>query len=285
MTNTENNKSGMMGGTTTIVGFGDVEPAPKIASGTDRIDLLESEYDRNSKWAYRLAPLIIVGLLVEIAAVFILERPLLEGALTIVASALIVIGVWGELWFDHRAKKAGDGIVAEANARAAEANARAAEAQLELERLRKQLGPRTIQRQVFLEALKDQPKEPVEILVAVKDDAESNDLARQIFRLLMFEKWDVESLRAVRPDEGIAPGHGPSALSVGGQPTGVAIVANSIPPEHASTAFNALRRAFLKTLGTISFAAEEAVPLGKLRIVVSPKQHLEMRQAAQVLVP
>jgi len=63
----------------------------------------------------------LVGLAVEIASVFILRKSLLEGALTIASAAFIWVGVWGELLFAKRAKEAGDGIVAQANARAAEA--------------------------------------------------------------------------------------------------------------------------------------------------------------------
>jgi hypothetical protein len=65
--------------------------------------------------------LILVGLAVDIAAVFILSKPWLEGALAIAANGLIAAGVWGELFFERRAKEAGDRMVAEANARAAEA--------------------------------------------------------------------------------------------------------------------------------------------------------------------
>jgi hypothetical protein len=89
----------------------------------------------NSTWAERIASLIIIGLAVEIAAVFIFGKSFWEGAVTILANVLIVAGVWGELIFERRAKTAADGIVAQANARAAEANARAATAQLELRRL------------------------------------------------------------------------------------------------------------------------------------------------------
>jgi hypothetical protein len=78
---------------------------------------LQLTYEFNSAWADRIAFLIVVGLVIEIAAVFILGKPPLEGTLTIVSNLLIVLGVWGELIFAKRAKEAGDGIVAEANAR------------------------------------------------------------------------------------------------------------------------------------------------------------------------
>jgi hypothetical protein len=97
---------------------------------------LQSKYEFHSAWADRIAFLIVVGLTVDIAAVFILEKSLLEAALAIVANVLIILGVWGELWFARRAREAGDGMVAEANARTAEANQKAQEAILELARLR-----------------------------------------------------------------------------------------------------------------------------------------------------
>jgi hypothetical protein len=97
---------------------------------------LRSKYEKNSTIAERLAMLILLGLAVEIVAVFILKKPILEAILTISATALIWLGVWGELLFEKRAREAGGGIVAEANARAAEANQRAQEAILELAELR-----------------------------------------------------------------------------------------------------------------------------------------------------
>jgi hypothetical protein len=81
----------------------------------------QSKYEKNSAWAERIALLIIIGLATEIAAVFILEKTALEAALTIAGDVLIVLGVWGELFFAKRAREAGDSIVAEANARAKEA--------------------------------------------------------------------------------------------------------------------------------------------------------------------
>jgi len=92
-------------------------------------------YERNSKRAERFALLILVGLAVEIADVFIFEKPLVEALLTIGSTALILTGVWGEIFFERRAREAGDGIVAQANARAAEAQSETARLQLEVTRL------------------------------------------------------------------------------------------------------------------------------------------------------
>ena len=57
---------------------------------------------------------------------------------------MIAIGVWGELHFEGIARKAGDGIVAEAEARAAEANQKAKEAELALAELEERLAPRKV---------------------------------------------------------------------------------------------------------------------------------------------
>ena len=105
---------------------------------------LKSRYERESTRADLMAKLIIVGLVVEIAGVLVLQKPALEGAVSIVSAALIAIGVWGELKFSHRAREAGDAIVAEADARAAEATLKAQEAALELAKFR---APRALNRQ------------------------------------------------------------------------------------------------------------------------------------------
>jgi len=85
---------------------------------------LQSTYEKNSTRAELFSFLILVGLGVEIAAVFILNKPLCEALLTIGSTSLILLGVWGEIFFERRARAAGDGIVAEAKARAAEAELR-----------------------------------------------------------------------------------------------------------------------------------------------------------------
>jgi hypothetical protein len=114
-----------------------------MTDGTGRGDL-KSSYVRDSVRADRMAKLIIVGLVIEIVGVFVLQKPALEGAVTVVSAALIAIGVWGELKFSHLARVAGDAIVAEAEARAAEANFKAQESALELAKFR---APRALSRE------------------------------------------------------------------------------------------------------------------------------------------
>ena len=97
---------------------------------------LKSTYEKNSRRAERFAFLILIGLAVEIVEVFVLQRPLLEASFTIGSTLLILLGVWGEILFERRAREAGDGMIAEANARASEANERAARAELDLAKYR-----------------------------------------------------------------------------------------------------------------------------------------------------
>jgi hypothetical protein len=112
--------------------WGRIKPS---ASGETGVDF-QSVYDKNSDLAERFAFLILVGLAVEIVAVFVLKKPWLEGSFTIASTTLILVGVWGELRYEKRAKEAGDSIVSLAKASAAESNRLALEAQLALEALR-----------------------------------------------------------------------------------------------------------------------------------------------------
>jgi hypothetical protein len=67
-----------------------------MSKGTNESEL-RSRYETFSTWGERVALLILVGLAVEIASVFILEKSWLEAVLTISANMLIIAGVWGEL--------------------------------------------------------------------------------------------------------------------------------------------------------------------------------------------
>jgi hypothetical protein len=99
-------------------------------------DSFKSISDFNSECSDRIALLILLGLGVEIAAVFVFDKPWPEAGWTIAANALIIVGVWGELWFLKRARAADDSRVAQAETALAEAMNRAAEAQHELVRFR-----------------------------------------------------------------------------------------------------------------------------------------------------
>jgi hypothetical protein len=238
---------------------------------------LQSRYEFNSTLAERIALLIIVGLAVEIASVFIVGKPLLwEGVLTIFANVLIAAGVWGELRYSKRAKEAGDGIVAEANARASEA-------QLQLERLRAKLGPRKIDPDIFLKALDGRPKSPIEIMFP-KEDGEAFMLAIQFRDLLRTAKWEASEPVPVPPTDIPRLDNQPSHMAAGAQATGVAVVVRADTNEEfdrvtdfkANTSMNALRDALARTLGGVAGYAGgadifTAPSPGTVRIVVGPK--------------
>src|ERR1700757_4039772 len=91
----------------------------------------KSVSDFNSEWADRIALLILVGLLVDIAALFISDKSSWRTVLDIIGDILIIAGVWGELWFAKRAREADDGRVAEAERAVAAATERAAKLEKE----------------------------------------------------------------------------------------------------------------------------------------------------------
>jgi hypothetical protein len=143
-------------------------------NGTDL--QLVSEF--NSLWADRIARLILVGLLFDIAAVFVSKGPWRD-VLTILADMLIIAGVWGELFFAKRAREADDGRVAEANKLAAEAIERAAKADLARVELEAKLLPRALNQEQwdFIQGLRS--KFSV-ISIAFETDAETHWFANEI---------------------------------------------------------------------------------------------------------
>lgn len=118
----------------------------------------QSVFDVNTWRAEGIAWLIVVGLAGELVLVALSNRPLWEKFAQAVADLFIIGGVGGELYWERKARVAGNSIQADAKtavaeakaesdnatARAAEANARAANAELEAERLREQFGGRHI---------------------------------------------------------------------------------------------------------------------------------------------
>lgn len=139
---------------------------------------LKSISEFNSAWADRLAYLILAGLLVDIADLFIPEG-WWKIVAAIGANLLIFGGVWGELWFAKRARDADDSRVAEANARAAEANKFAEEERHARVKLEAQLRPRTLSDEHIdmIETLRD--KFPV-INIAREVDIETHVFAQEI---------------------------------------------------------------------------------------------------------
>jgi len=90
-----------------------------------------SESELNSDRSHRAGLVLIAGLVLElINSIVWFHGP--ETIAGMVAVVLIVGGVWGELFFSHRARVAGDKQLAQYDARDAEANQKAKEAALEL---------------------------------------------------------------------------------------------------------------------------------------------------------
>lgn len=163
-----------------------------------------------------------------------------------------------------------------------EANARTKEAELKLEQLRKDLGPRHLQRDIFLKEMLGQPSAQVEILY-LQDDPECFGLAQEIWRALEDAKWPVV---APKPIPSLFLSDGPTSLSVGAQPSGVTVVARQVTLEEADASQNAflgkewiktpwtvLKAALAASLGKISASAgtPNGPPEGTLRVVISPR--------------
>jgi hypothetical protein len=102
-----------------------------------------AQYEVNSHRAHLFAYVLIAGLIIELAAGIFWYRGI-ETIVGTAATLLIVIGVWGEIFFGQKARIAGDKQLAQFEARAAEANQKAQEAARELARYRQ---PRVMSRE------------------------------------------------------------------------------------------------------------------------------------------
>jgi hypothetical protein len=140
--------------------------------------------------------MVVAGLALEtgVAAFFPGSRSWLEIFLSVAADALVAIGVFGEIFFSHKAREAGDDLQRESDERVAAAEARAAEAQLETERLRAQFSWRGFsidQASKLVEVLEKTPgKVAIEYF---ENDPDSSSLARQFAVIFRWSKWAVTS--------------------------------------------------------------------------------------------
>jgi len=100
-----------------------------------RNDGFGQEYEVNSHRSHLSGYVLVAGLVLEIVNSVIWYRGP-ETIAEIIAVLLIVGGVWGEIFFGHKARLAGDKQLAQYEARTAEANEKAAAAQLELVKFR-----------------------------------------------------------------------------------------------------------------------------------------------------
>jgi hypothetical protein len=108
--------------------------------GDSGADDFGREYEVNSRRAHISAYVLVAGLVLELVNALIwYEAPKTLAEMS--AVLLIVGGVWGEIFFGHKARVAGDNQLAQYAARTAEADARALEARLALEKYK---APRTL---------------------------------------------------------------------------------------------------------------------------------------------
>ena len=179
--------------------------------------------------------------------------------------------------------KIADEVGREAKIKIVSFEARTAEAELKSEQLRKELGPRHLQRDIFLKEIVEAPPSRVEIMY-LRDDPECFNLAQQIWRVLEDAKWEVMPPVPI-PDPAKAFDM-PTAMTVDGQPSGVTVVIRAVSKAEAEASMKAmlgepwvrtpwtvLTHALGDSLGRIGSSAggPNAPPDGTLRIVVAPR--------------
>jgi hypothetical protein len=236
----------------------------------------KSVSDFNSKWADRIAYLILVGLLVDIGAVFVSDKSW-HDVLTIIADLLIIGGVWGELMFARRARTADDSRVAEAETAVSEANVRVAEAELRLEELRKSARPRDIDREIFNKELEGQPKSRVQIWY-LPDISDGFWFASRLSGALIGAGWDVVEPPTPMPEMPPDPDNPisrfvPRAMVAGAQPSGVTVIARGAPQNlEKNPSHQALMFAIALASGFTSWGSSNlSVPEGVLRVIIAAK--------------
>jgi hypothetical protein len=159
-----------------------------------------------------------------------------------------------------------------------ESRERVAAAELKTEQLRKQMGPRIIDRAIFSAAISQQPKARVEIWY-LRDDSESFTLALQIQNNLLSAGWFADTPKPIRVS---GESDRPAILVVGGWHNGVIVVTRSIQPddqansilfndEDKKTAYAGLTNALLRTVGAIVGREDKGLPEGTVRVIVGPK--------------
>ena len=163
----------------------------------------------------------------------------------------------------------------------AASNARTAEAVLELAQVKKDVGARHFDRHAFLEAIKGNISEPVEIYYST-EGSEPMELAQQINLALEESGWKVLFREPLPNSRGALP----PAMAMGGQPKGVTVVAHLITEQEEKvseqrmlnkdwikTPYSVLSCAVGVALGTVSGSGggPNAPAAGTLRIVVAAR--------------
>ncbi|MDE2166635.1 MAG: hypothetical protein KGJ66_09905 [Alphaproteobacteria bacterium] len=148
--------------------------------------------DFNSEWADRIAYLILLGLAVDVGALFIADKCWYRAAI-IFANFLIAGGIFGELKFAKRARDADDSRVADAE-KATE------EAKLETQRLKATFSWRTIESVPFTELQTKLRSDPGSVLIScATGDFESKSYALWLSLAFRQAGWDVKFREATFP--------------------------------------------------------------------------------------
>jgi len=143
-------------------------------------------------------------------------------------------------------------------------NERIATSELEAARIKKEFGPRNLDWNAFVTALKGAAQVQLEILY-VADDSDSMELAQQIQLACSAAGWGMPPRNPIQRPPGW---HEPLAMAVDGQPKGVTVVSQGLTPS------DGIAKAVGAGLGQVSTHSNgaHAPPAGTVRIVVAPKR-------------
>lgn len=143
-------------------------------------------------------------------------------------------------------------------------NERIAAAELETARIRKEFGPRNLDWNSFVTALKGAAQVQLEILY-VADDSDSMELAQQIQLACSAAGWGMPPRNPIQRPAGWSE---PLAMSVDGQPKGVTVVSRHPTPS------DGVAKAVGAGLGQVAQHSNgpHAPPVGTVWIVVAPKR-------------
>jgi hypothetical protein len=250
----------------------------KVVSDDD--DTLRRAISKNETLAEWGGAAVVFGLIVEVVltSTFRHGESFFEAWGPVLADALIALGVFAEILFARKARMGSEALQRQSDEKIAEANARAAEAALKIEQLRVRVGPRRIDESALTESLKDVGKLPVEIMYT-KEDGDSYKLSNQLGTVLAKLGWEVEGT-PIPPNIIGKLSDFPSAMAVGGQPTGIAVVMDSAAvsfedvvkdkPTPVHVFSMALRRSIVGDVVGVLSSVNAPKP-GIIRVVISPR--------------
>lgn len=179
--------------------------------------------------------------------------------------AVFAIYLSGDVKENHTQEK-----IALLNESAAKANERAAASELELERLKRQIGPRIVVHDEFLKAMRGQPK-PSAVYIFYSEDAPDGwSLGMQLQELLVTLEWPVLPAREVERANPVLL-QPPKAFHEG-RFSQISLLAPYGPYDTSKPQpLNALATAIAKSLGSVGSRQDKAVPTGEIWLVILPK--------------